>query len=57
MPGLILDYFYLQAPGLGNANAMYTDEEKTLLIDGTESLVLLEFCSKHNCTLEISLGL
>lgn len=48
--------YLFQPSGLGNANAMHTDEEKTLLIDGTESLMLLEFCAKHNCTLEISLG-
>ena len=46
----------MQPSGLGNANAMHTDEEKTLFIDGTESIMLLEFCSKHNCTLEISIG-
>ncbi|XP_037033035.1 glutamate receptor 1-like [Bradysia coprophila] len=40
--------------GLGNANAQNTNEEKTLLIDGTESILMLEFCTKHNCTLEIS---
>ncbi|GAB0092010.1 hypothetical protein DMENIID0001_069460 [Sergentomyia squamirostris] len=42
------------APGMGNANAMTTEDELTLLIDGTESLMMLEFCARHNCTLLIS---
>ncbi|XP_059608153.1 uncharacterized protein LOC132255993 [Phlebotomus argentipes] len=40
--------------GKGNANAMMTEEELTILIDGTECLMFLEFCSRHNCTLFIS---
>lgn len=46
----------LQPAGSGNANAQHTREEKTLYIDGTESLMMIEFCVQHNCTLEISLG-
>lgn len=49
-------YIHEQPSGLGNANAQNTNEEKTLLIDGTESILILEFCTKHNCTLEISRG-
>lgn len=30
--------------------------ENNLFIDGTESLMFIEFCRMHNCTLEISLG-
>lgn len=46
----------LQVSGYGNANALHADDKKTLLIDGTEVLMILEFCARHNCTLEISLG-
>ncbi|XP_055694767.1 uncharacterized protein LOC129796671 [Lutzomyia longipalpis] len=42
------------APGSGNANAMGTDEELTLFLDGTEVLMFQEFCIRHNCTLLIS---
>lgn len=43
----------LQPPGEGNANALDTDNEKTLLIDGTESLYVLTFCNRYNCTVSI----
>uniref|UniRef100_A0A182N544 Ionotropic glutamate receptor C-terminal domain-containing protein n=1 Tax=Anopheles dirus TaxID=7168 RepID=A0A182N544_9DIPT len=36
------------------ANAYY-EHQRTLLIDGTESRLFVEFCAKLNCTLEISL--
>lgn len=46
-----------QPAGLGNANAIGSDEDKTLQIDGTESLVVDTFCKLYNCTLAVSLGL
>lgn len=52
----IMFALHWQAAGQGNANAPNASVEKTLAIDGTESLMMLEFCVKHNCTLEISLG-
>lgn len=33
---------------------MNSTEEKTIHIDGTDSLLVLEFCAKYNCTYEIS---
>lgn len=30
--------------------------DRTIFIDGTESRMMLAFCERHNCTLEISLG-
>lgn len=46
----------IQPAGTGNANAQHTVAEKTLSIDGTESRMMIQFCVRHNCTLEISLG-
>lgn len=46
----------VQPAGQGNANAPGATAERTLSIDGTESLMMLAFCDRHNCTLEISLG-
>lgn len=46
-----------QPAGLGNANAIGSKEEKTLLVDGTETLVIDTFCQLYNCTMAISLGL
>lgn len=45
-----------QAPGEGNANVLDLDEEKTLSIDGTETLMMIVFCELYNCTLAVSLG-
>lgn len=45
-----------QPAGQGNANALGSDEEKTLLIDGTETLMTILFCELYNCTLAVSLG-
>lgn len=49
-------FLYFQLSGQGNANAMNTDEGKTLLIDGTDGLMMVEFCSRRNCTLEVLYG-
>lgn len=46
-----------QPAGLGNANAIGSNEEKTLQVDGTESLIVETFCKLYNCTLAVSLGL
>lgn len=46
-----------QPAGLGNANAIGSDEDKTLQVDGTETLVVETFCKLYNCTLAVSLGL
>lgn len=46
-----------QPAGLGNANAIGSNVEKTLLVDGTETLVIDTFCQLYNCTMAISLGL
>lgn len=58
---------FKQPPGTGNCNSMelkLTAEEqgnqqypeKTLHIDGTESLVAIELCKKYNCTLLMTPG-
>lgn len=46
-----------QPAGLGNANELGSNEEKTLQVVGTETLVVETFCKLYNCTLVISLGL
>lgn len=43
----------LQEPGLGNANVNGTTQEKTLLVEGSEGYLIIEFASKYNCTLDI----
>lgn len=40
----------------GNAYIINGGNEKSILIDGTESMLFLEFCKQFNCSLEISLG-
>lgn len=45
----------MQPPGTGNANDPNSPFDKTLMLDGTECLLMLEFCRKFNCTLH-SLG-
>lgn len=50
----------LQTPGSGNSDSQEamlsiglgeTYPEKTILIDGTEGLMVVEFCKRFNCTL------
>lgn len=39
-----------------NSYHVVNDELKYSRIDGTENVLLLEFCIKHNCSIELSLG-
>lgn len=64
MPASICDYSeydkceaaVFQPPGTGNANKYNSSIEMSLQIDGTETLMFLEFCEKFNCTLEAFVG-
>lgn len=38
---------------MGNANVNGTSEEKTLLVEGMEGYLIIEFAAKFNCTLDI----
>ncbi|XP_037028978.1 uncharacterized protein LOC119069082 isoform X2 [Bradysia coprophila] len=40
-------------PGTGNANLDGSEDGKSLFVDGTETLLALEFCKLYNCTLHI----
>lgn len=45
-----------QPPGTGNAHSFNSSQEFDLIIDGTECLLLLEYCHKYNCRLAVTHG-
>ncbi|XP_031626626.1 uncharacterized protein LOC116342942 [Contarinia nasturtii] len=40
-------------PGTGNMDALDSEQEKTIFIDGTESRLIMAFCKLYNCTLAV----
>lgn len=53
----IINVFYIQEPGTGNAKSIFSDQKNDLFIDGTESVIFLEFCFYFNCSLIVSHGI
>lgn len=52
-----LKYSVFQADGQGNVDDLDSNGKKNLLVDGTETLMVLFFCELYNCTLDVAHGL
>lgn len=56
---LIIFVFFFQTPEQANAryDKDYSEEDIPVQLDGHESLILVEFCQRHNCSIEAYPGM
>lgn len=49
-------YYEFVEPGTGNAHSRDSGKKFDVKLDGTEFMILLQFCQLYNCTLNLELG-